>query len=100
MEPVKVGVSYRDKQTKQVVELPDLELQKPQTLDEALELYEGEKFMLDYAFSSYVIERQNQARSSGRTDQEKDPAKARVAAFKNMTAEKQEEMLRAYGLPL
>ena len=60
MEPVKVGVSYRDKQTRQVVELPDIELQKPQTIPEALELYGSEGDFLDYdwfhLFNSFQIE--------------------------------------------
>lgn len=98
MKTTPVGVAYRHKATKEVVELPPIELQEPESYSEAVELYGGEKDLLDYAFSSYVIEKQNAYREANRTDKEKDPDRQMVAAFKQLSKDKKEELLKAAGL--
>src|SRR3990167_4686336 len=98
MEKVKVGVSYRHKTTKEVVDLGELELDKPQTVEEAVQLYEGVENLLAYAHVAYAIEQQGDYRNAHRTDKEVSKGSANTRIFKQLSEEKQEELLRAHGL--
>lgn len=95
MQTVKADVSYRDKSTNTNVSLGEIEIEKPETVDEAVSLY-GAEDLLSYAHTAYVIDRQREFRDANRPDKPKSVSYA--SKFKQLSAEKQEELLREAGL--
>ena len=95
MKSDKVKVSYRDREAHIDISLGEIELQQPETVAEALELY-GEEDFLDYAYKAYVIEEQRKHRDAHRPDKPK--SVSNLAKFKQLSADKQEELLRQYGV--
>ena len=95
MEIVKADVSYRDKATNTNVSLGEIEVEKPQTVEEAVELY-GAEDLLSYAHTAYVINKQREFRDANRPDKPK--AVSYASKFKQLSPEKQEELLKEAGL--
>ena len=95
METVKAEVSYRDKATNSTVSLGDISVEKPQTVEEAVELY-GAEDLLSYAHTAYVIDKQREFRDANRHDKPKTASLA--SKFKQLSTEKQEDLLREAGL--
>jgi len=95
MQNEKASVSYRDKATNTNISLGDIEVPKPETVDEAAELY-GVENLLAYAHTAYVIEKQREFRESNRPDREKKVSL--IAKFKQLSQEAQEELLRQKGI--
>ena len=95
MQNEKASVSYRDKATNTNISLGDIEVPKPETVDEAAELY-GVENLLAYAHTAYVIEKQREFREANRPDREKKVSL--LAKFKQLAGDKQEDLLRAAGV--
>ena len=102
MKTEKVPVSYRDKATNSNVSLGEIEVQIPETVDEAIQLFgegdndKGVETLLDYATKAFVIEKQRQHRDANRPDKPK--SASNLSKFKQLSADKQEELLKAAGL--
>lgn len=103
MKTESVAVSYRDQEKKENVSLGNIDVQVPETVEEAIRLFaEGEdeqkgvETLLDYATKAYIIERQRQHRDANRPDKPK--AQSNLSKFKQLSVEKQEEMLRMAGI--
>jgi len=95
MKKETADVSYRDKATNTNVSLGEIEVDVPETIDEALELY-GEEKLLAYASRAYVIQKQAEFRDANRPDKTK--TQSNTAKFKQLSSDKQEELLRQAGL--
>ena len=95
METVKAEVSYRDKATNTNVSLGEIVVEKPQTVEEAVQLY-GAEDLLSYAHTAYVIDKQREFRDSNRPDKPKSASLA--SKFRQLSTEKQEELLREAGI--
>jgi hypothetical protein len=95
MKTEKVPVSYRDKTTNSNVSLGEIEVQIPETVEEATVLFgegdndKGVEVLLDYATKAYVIEKQRQHRDANRPDKPK--SASNLSKFKQLSADKQEE---------
>jgi hypothetical protein len=107
MKTEKVPVSYRDKEKNQNISLGEIEVQVPDTVEEAIELFgrgengevdrsKGEEQLLDYAAKAYVIDLQREYRDANRPDKPK--GQSNLAKFKQLSPEKQEELLKAAGI--
>lgn len=107
MKTDKVPVSYRDKEKNQNVSLGEIEVQIPDTVEEAIQLFgkgengevdptKGEELLLDYATKAYIIDLQREYRDANRPDKPK--TQSNLAKFKQLSQEKQEELLRAAGI--
>lgn len=107
MKSEKVPVSYRDKEKNQNVSLGEIEVQIPETVEEAIGLFgrsengeveqsKGVETLLDYATKAYVIDLQREYRDANRPDKPK--GQSNLAKFKQLSAEKQDELLRAAGI--
>jgi hypothetical protein len=95
MKKETADVSYRDKATNTNVSLGEIEVDVPETVDEAIELY-GEEKLLAYSNRAYVIEKQASFRDANRPDKTK--TQSNQSKFKQLSPEKQEELLRQAGL--
>ena len=107
MKSDKVPVSYRDKDKNQNISLGEIEVQIPETVQEAISLFgkgdngevdqsKGIETLLDYATKAYIIDLQREYRDANRPDKPK--GQSNLAKFKQLSAEKQEELLRAAGI--
>ena len=105
MKTEKVAVSYRDKEKNENISLEPIDVQIPETIAEALALFREEgdtddgkatETLLDYATKAYVIELQRQHRDANRPDKPK--SQSNLSKFKQLSIEKQEELLKAAGL--
>lgn len=107
MKVEKVAVSYRDKDKNQNISLGEIEVQTPETVEEAISLFgkgedgnidqaKGVETLLDYATKAYVIDLQREYRDANRPDKPK--GQSNLAKFKQLSAEKQDELLRAAGI--
>jgi hypothetical protein len=107
MKTEKVPVSYRDKEKNVNVSLGEIEVQIPETIEEAVTLFgkadggevdqgKGVETLLDYASKAYVIDLQREYRDANRPD--KPRGSSNLAKFKQLSADKQEEILRAAGI--
>lgn len=107
MKTETVPVSYRDKDKNQNVKLNDIEVQIPETVEEAIALFgrgdngevdqsKGVETLLDYATKAYVIDLQREYRDANRPDKPK--STSNLSKFKQLSADKQEELLRAAGI--
>lgn len=107
MKSQDVDVSYRDKEKNQNVSLGKIQVQCPETVDEAIELFgrgdngevdkdKGLEQLLDYATKAYVIDLQREYRDANRPDKPK--TQSNLAKFKQLSQDKQEELLRAAGI--
>ena len=95
MQTAKADVSYRDKSTNTNVSLGTIDVPKPETVEEAIELYGVEEF-LSCAHTAYVIDKQKEFRDANRPDREKKVSL--LAKFKQIAPDKQEELLRLAGI--
>src|SRR5678815_5998384 len=79
MKSEKVPVSYRDKEKNQNVSLGEIEVQIPETVEEAVQLFgsgdngtvdhdKGLETLLDYATKAYIIDLQREFRDANRPD--------------------------------
>lgn len=102
MKPYNAVVSYRDKESGKDVSLGTIDLQQWETVLEAIEVLnadsegKGEENLLDYAFKAYVIDKQREHRDANRPDRPK--TTSNTAKFKQLSPEKQEELLKQAGL--
>ena len=102
MKSDEVAVSYRDKATSTNVSLGKISVDIPETVAEALSLYgdgdeaKGLENLLEYASTAYVIERQRIHRDANRPDKPK--TSSNLGKFKQLSHEKQEELLRQAGI--
>ena len=107
MKTEKVPVSYRDKEKNQNVSLGEIEVQIPETVEEAVQLFgqgdngtvdqgKGLETLLDYATKAYIIDLQREHRDANRPDKPK--TQSNLAKFKQLSQDKQEELLRAAGI--
>lgn len=95
MKTKEVDVSYRDKEAGKDVSLGKIEVQVPETVQEAVELY-GEEDLLDFASKAYVIDKQREFRDANRPDRPK--TQSNTAKFKALSPERQEELLKQAGI--
>jgi hypothetical protein len=107
MKSEKVPVSYRDKEKNQNVSLGEIDAQIPETVEEAISLFgrgdngevdqdKGVETLLDYATKAYIIDLQREYRDANRPDKPK--GTSNLAKFKQLSPEKQEELLKAAGI--
>lgn len=105
MKPQSVPVSYRDQEKKENIPLGNIEVQIPETVEEAIALFgegeedvqaKGTETLLDYATKAYIIEKQREYRDANRPDKPK--SQSNLSKFKQLSVEKQEEMLRMAGI--
>lgn len=95
MKTKDVDVSYRDKEQSKDVSLGKIEVQIPESVEEAVELY-GVEDLLDFASKAYIIDKQREFRDANRPDRPK--TQSNTAKFKALSAEKQEELLKQAGI--
>jgi hypothetical protein len=102
MKTEPVAVSYRDKEKGQNIPLGNIDVQIPETVEEAITLFgegdndKGVETLLDYATKAYVIDRQREYRDANRPDKPK--STSNLSKFKQLSPEKQEELLKAAGI--
>ena len=100
-----IGCSYMDKSTTPAVrvDLGDISAPRFVSVDEAKSFFEteegegkGEETILEYVHAAYDVELQRRKRDVNRPDKPK--SSSNVSKFKQLSQEKQEEMLKAAGL--
>lgn len=102
MKSDEVAVSYRDKATSTNVSLGKISVDIPETVTEAIALYgegdeaKGIENLLEYASTAYVIEKQRLFRDAQRPDKPK--SNSNLSKFKQLSHDKQEELLRQAGI--
>lgn len=102
MKTEQVPVSYRDQEAKKNVPLGNIEVGIPETIEEAVALYgegdeaKGTEYLLEYASTAYIIEKQRLFRDANRPD--KPQAQVNLSKFKQLSPEKQKELLIAAGI--
>lgn len=102
MKTEQVPVSYRDQEAKKNVPLGTVEVSIPETIEEAQQLYgegdldKGTELLLEYATTAYTIEKQRLFRDANRPD--KPQAAVNLSKFKQLSPEKQRELLVAAGI--
>lgn len=102
MKSEKVPVSYRDKEAGKNISLGEIDVQVPETVDEAIQLFgdgdqsKGVETLLDYASRAYIIDKQREHRDANRPDKPK--SASNLGKFKQLSPEKQEELLRQAGV--
>lgn len=99
-EPIKV--SYRDKASGTNVSLGTVDAPRFDTVEEAVAFFEaqeagkGVKLTLEYIHTAHDIKLQRQHRDVNRPDKPK--TSSNVSKFKQLSTDKQEEILREHGL--
>lgn len=99
-EPIKV--SYRDKTTGTNVPLGTIDAPRFENLEEAVAYFDAEEQgkgienCLEYIHTALDIELQRQKRDADRPDREK--TKSAASKFKQLSPEKQAELLRMAGI--
>ncbi len=104
MKTEKIGCSYRDKSQNPPVSvsLGDIDAPRFESVAEATAYFEaeeagkGDELALEYIHAAYDVELQRRKRDAQRPDKPK--STSNVAKFKQLSQEKQEELLRAHGL--
>jgi len=102
MQVEEVKVSYMDKETKKHVQLGVLELEKAETIEEAVQVYADEgkdnglEMLLAYAFTAYTIEQQRKFREANRPDKSRE--QSALAKFKQLSDEQKEALLKQAGI--
>ena len=97
-----ITVSYRDKTTNTNVPLGKIDAPRFDSTTEAVAFFDkqeagkGEELVLDYIHTAYDIELQRQHRDSNRPDKPK--ANSNLSKFRQLSPDKQEELLRNAGL--
>lgn len=104
MKTEAIKVSYRDKATNQNVSLGTIDAPRFESVEEAVEYFEaqeagkGQETCLDYIHTALDIELQRQHRDANRPDRPK--VQSATAKFKQLSPEKQAELLRQAGIEL
>jgi hypothetical protein len=102
MQTEAIKVSYRDKTSGQNVSLGTVDAPRFATVAEAVEYFEsveagkGEELALEYLHTAHDIELQRKHRDANRPDKPK--TTSNVSKFKQLSLDKQEEILREHGL--
>ena len=102
MKTEAIKVSYRDKASGTNVSLGTVDaprfdnVQEAVTYFEAQEAGKGEELALEYIHTAHDIELQRQHRDANRPDKPK--TTSNVSKFKQLSLDKQEEILREHGL--
>jgi len=102
MKTEAIKVSYKDKETGTHVSLGTIDAPRFETVDEAVAYFDSEEsgkgveLVLEYVMTAYDIELQRRHRDANRPDKPK--STSNVSKFKQLSADKQEELLKAAGL--
>ena len=102
MQTEAIKVSYRDKTSGTNVSLGTVDAPRFQSVAEAVEYFEsqeagkGEELALEYIHTAHDIELQRKHRDANRPDKVK--SVSNVSKFKQLSQDKQEEILREHGL--
>lgn len=104
MKYEKISVSYRDKTVDppKNVSLGEIDAPRFESVSEAIEFFnsqeagKGEELVLEYTQMAYDIELQRRHRDANRPDKPK--TTSNVSKFKQLSLERQEELLRREGL--
>lgn len=102
MKTEAIKVSYRDKQTNQNVSLGTIDAPRFDSVSEAVEYFEseeagkGQEVCLEYIHTALDIELQRRHRDANRPDRPK--TQSATAKFKQLSPEKQAELLKAAGI--
>ena len=102
MKTEAIRVSYRDKATNTNVSLGTIDVPRFESVGEAVDFFnsqeegKGEELVLEYVHTAYDIELQRRHRDGNRPDKPK--TTSNVSKFKQLSQDKQEELLRAAGL--
>ena len=102
MKTEAIKVSYRDKVAGTNVSLGTVDAPRFDNVTEAVEYFEaqeagkGEELALEYIHTAHDIELQRQHRDANRPDKPK--TTSNVSKFKQLSLDKQEEILREHGL--
>jgi hypothetical protein len=104
MKTESIKVSYRDKATNQNVSLGTIDSPRFDSVDEAVAYFDAEEpgkgveTVLDYIHTALDIELQRRHRDANRPDRPK--VQSATAKFKQLSPEKQAELLRQAGIEL
>jgi hypothetical protein len=104
MKTEAIKVSYRDKTTGQNVSLGTIDAPRFADVDEAVAYFDaqeegkGVEVTLEYIHTALDIELQRQHRDANRPDRPK--TQSATAKFKQLSPEKQAELLRAAGIEI
>lgn len=104
MKTEKIKVSYRDKTVDppKNVSLGEIDAPRFESVQEALDFFnaeeagKGEELVLEYTMTAYDIELQRRHRDAQRPDKPK--STSNLSKFKQLSADKQEELLKAAGI--
>lgn len=102
MKTESITVSYRDKTTNTNVSLGKIEAPRFESVTEAVDFFnaqedgKGEELVLEYVHTAYDIELQRKHRDANRPDKPK--STSNLSKFRQLSPEKQEELLRQAGL--
>ena len=102
MQTEAIKVSYRDKATSTNVSIGTVDAPRFVSVAEAVEYFEsqeagkGEELALEYIHTAHDIELQRKHRDANRPDKVK--SVSNVSKFKQLSQDKQEEILREHGL--
>ena len=102
MESEAIKVSYRDKASGQNVSLGTVDAPRFDNVQEAVDYFEaqeqgkGVELALEYIHTAHDIELQRKHRDANRPDKPK--TTSNVSKFKQLSLDKQEEILREHGL--
>lgn len=102
MKTTPIKVSYRNQETKETVSLGTIDAPRFDGLEEAVEYFnaenpgKGEADALEYIHTALDIELQRRHRDANRPDKTK--TTSNLGKFKQLSADKQEELLRQAGL--
>ena len=104
MKTEAIKVSYRDKSTNQNVSLGTIDAPRFDSVEEAVSYFEsqepgkGQETVLDYVHTALDIELQRQHRDANRPDRPK--TQSATAKFKQLSPERQAELLRQAGIEI
>lgn len=102
MQSKEVPVAYRDKEANKNVSLGNINVDIPDTVEEAIQLYgagdeaKGVERLLTLSSDAYIINKQSNHRSANRPDRPK--TTSNVSKFKQLSQTDQDELLKAAGL--
>jgi hypothetical protein len=91
-----VTVRYRDSESKQNVLLAIIDVEIPETVDEAIQLL-GEGKVIDLALEHHIAEKRRQFRRENRPKKPRSPRSA-IGKFRTLSPEQQEELLKRAGV--
>lgn len=102
MKTEAIKVSYRDKAANTNVSLGTVDAPRFDSVEEAVEFFnsqeegKGSELVLEYVHTAYDIELQRRHRDANRPDKPK--TTSNLSKFKQLSQDKQEELLKAAGL--